>query len=142
MRRETRTFAMREAVGTARAWFIGRDTGVVTSMSNGRGGGAWVHLVRTTQQPSGQERANLTAMRAHLADHLGKKRGHPPGSLVHIGERMMDELKITLLAYNGEQCSSLEVKDAAELQRPARARQDPTLRRGLPRLSSGGRNRG
>ena len=31
-----------------------------------------------------------------------KKAGLPPGSLVHIGERLSDRIKITLMAYDGE----------------------------------------
>jgi magnesium transporter len=46
-----------------------------------------------------------------MADHIGKKRGMEPGTLMHIGERVADEPRITVIEYDEEVYSSREVKD-------------------------------
>lgn len=53
-------------------------------------------------------------MRAHYADYIGQKRGHPPGSLVHIGERVMDQPKITVIEYDETAYSCREIADCTE----------------------------
>ena len=44
-----------------------------------------------------------------------KKAGLPPGSLVHIGERKMDDSYISVVRYNGDSFSREESKNIDEL---------------------------
>lgn len=48
--------------------------------------------------------------------HLGSKRGMAPGALVHIGERKLDEPKITIIEYDEEFYSCREVKSFGDEQ--------------------------
>jgi magnesium transporter len=52
--------------------------------------------------------------RTHVGDHLGRKSGLPPGTLVHIGERKVDEPRITILEYDETHYSLVEVKKLGE----------------------------
>jgi magnesium transporter len=54
--------------------------------------------------------------RAHAGDHLGQKRGLPPGALVHIGERKLDEPRITILEYDETYYSCVEVKKLGDFK--------------------------
>lgn len=54
--------------------------------------------------------------RAHVGDHLGRKSGLPPGALVHIGERKLDEPKITILEYDDGYYSCVEVKKLGDFK--------------------------
>lgn len=50
-------------------------------------------------------------MRGHIADRIGPKRGLDPGTLVHIGERIVDAPRITVIEYDDEVYSCREVTD-------------------------------
>ena len=44
-----------------------------------------------------------------------KKVGLPPGSLIHIGERLSEHIKITLMDYNGDHLQEKIVERVDEI---------------------------
>jgi magnesium transporter len=53
---------------------------------------------------------------AGVVEHHSKKSGLPPGTLVHIGQRLLDEPRITAIEYNESVHSSRVITDLAELR--------------------------
>jgi magnesium transporter len=53
-------------------------------------------------------------MRKGLVDNQRRKRGMDAGSLIHVGERKLDEPKITIIEYDDTVYSNREVKDFQE----------------------------
>jgi len=49
-----------------------------------------------------------------LTKRASKKAGLPPGTLVHVGERKVEETKITIIDYDGAQCQEKKVKTIEE----------------------------
>lgn len=52
-----------------------------------------------------------------LTQKSSKKRGLPPGTLVHIGERKVDKPKITIIDYNEEQYEEKEVESVEKCKK-------------------------
>ena len=54
-----------------------------------------------------------------LVQKRSKKTGLPPGTLIHIGERKAEVVKITLFNYSGARCDERVITTLEELQPPA-----------------------
>jgi len=54
-----------------------------------------------------------------LVQKRSKKTGLPPGTLVHIGERKSETVRISVFQYSGAVCEELESKQADQLSPPA-----------------------
>lgn len=65
----------------------------------------------------GHDHGHGHARAHHVGDHLGRKSGLPPGALVHIGERKLDEPKITIMEYDEGYYSCVEVKKLGDFKR-------------------------
>jgi magnesium transporter len=53
---------------------------------------------------------------AGMTEHHSKKSGLPPGALVHIGQRLVDETRISVIEYNDAAYSSREIKDLSSVR--------------------------
>ncbi len=56
---------------------------------------------------------------------LGHKAGLPPGSLVHVGDAKVEEVRMTMLDYDGDKTTETDITDMSELE-PAKGSETVT----------------
>lgn len=69
----------------------------------------------TTNNKSGTTLSNQTQPNTKKKKRASSKVGLPPGSVIHIGEKKIEQTKVSLTEFNAEKCSVQELKSVEEI---------------------------